>query len=120
MAASSIGSIRCCWRFRRRTTSPPRSASSSSGLPVKTVSLVGSTGSIGTQSVDVVGASPGQYRVVAIGAFSSVETLVAQAERLRPDRVALADPARAAELAERLPAGVELLVGEDALPEIAT
>jgi 1-deoxy-D-xylulose-5-phosphate reductoisomerase len=87
---------------------------------VKTVSLVGSTGSIGTQSVDVVGASPGQYRVVAIGAFSSVETLVAQAERLRPDRVALADPARAAELAERLPAGVELLVGEDALPEIAT
>jgi 1-deoxy-D-xylulose-5-phosphate reductoisomerase len=87
---------------------------------MKTVSLVGSTGSIGRQAVDVVCASPGCYRVVAIGAFSSVDGLAAQAELLRPDRVALVDPARAGELAERLPAGVELLVGNDALPEIAT
>ena len=58
--------------------------------------------------------------MVAIGASSSVDALAAQAELLRPDRVALADPARASELAERLPAGVELLVGEEALAEIAT
>jgi len=87
---------------------------------VKTVSLVGSTGSIGTQAVEVICADPGSYRVVAIGASSSVDTLVTQAEQLGPERVALADPTRAAELADRLPAGVELLVGPDALAEIAT
>ena len=87
---------------------------------MKTVSLVGSTGSIGTQAAEVIGADPGAYRVVAIGAASSIETLAVQAARLRPERVALADPARAHELAARLPPGVELLVGSDALAEIAT
>ena len=37
-----------------------------------TVSLVGSTGSIGTQAVDVIAAEPGRYRVVALGAASSI------------------------------------------------
>ena len=87
---------------------------------MKTVSLVGSTGSIGTQAAEVIGADPGAYRVVAIGAASSIETLAVQAAQLRPERVALADPARAHELAARLPTGVELLVGSDALAEIAT
>jgi 1-deoxy-D-xylulose-5-phosphate reductoisomerase len=87
---------------------------------VKTVSLVGSTGSIGTQAVEVICADPESYRVVAIGAASSVDVLAAQAEQLRPERVALANPARARELADRLPPGVQLLVGAEALAEIAT
>jgi 1-deoxy-D-xylulose-5-phosphate reductoisomerase len=87
---------------------------------VKTVSLVGSTGSIGTQAVEVIRADPEHYRVQAIGAATSVETLAAQAALLQPDRVALADPGGAGELAARLPAGTELLVGADALGEIAT
>jgi 1-deoxy-D-xylulose-5-phosphate reductoisomerase len=52
---------------------------------VRTVSLVGSTGSIGTQAVDVVRSQPGSYRVVAIGAARSVELLAEQAELLRPE-----------------------------------
>ena len=87
---------------------------------MKTVSLVGSTGSIGTQAVEVICADPSSYHVVAIGAATSVDILVAQAERLRPERVALVDPTRANELAARLAPGVELLVGGDALAEIAT
>jgi 1-deoxy-D-xylulose-5-phosphate reductoisomerase len=87
---------------------------------VKTVSLVGSTGSIGTQAVDVICADPGSYRVVAIGASSSVDLLCAQAQRLRPEMVALVNPERAGELADRLPPGVELLVGPEALAQIAT
>jgi 1-deoxy-D-xylulose-5-phosphate reductoisomerase len=86
---------------------------------MKTVSLVGSTGSIGTQAVDVIRAQPGDYRVVAIGAASSIDRLVEQAVELRPLQVAIADPARAGELAGRVPAGVEVLVGPDALAEIA-
>ncbi len=87
---------------------------------MRTVSLVGSTGSIGTQAVDVVRSDPDSYRVVALGAFRSVDVLAEQARLLRPERVALVDPAGAADLAERLPAGTELLVGEDALVAIST
>jgi 1-deoxy-D-xylulose-5-phosphate reductoisomerase len=83
------------------------------------VSLVGSTGSIGTQAVDVVLANPDDYRVVAIGAHRSVDALVAQAHRLRPDRVAVADASLAAEVKERMPAGCEVLAGPEALAAIA-
>lgn len=82
--------------------------------------MVGSTGSIGTQAVDVIRTDPDSYRVVAIGARSSVDILARQAAELRPDRVAIADTSNAAELEARLPAGVDLLAGPDALAEIAT
>lgn len=87
---------------------------------MRTVSLVGSTGSIGTQAVDVVRADPQSYRVVAIGASRSVDLLVAQAHELRPEKVALVDSSGASALAERLPAGTELLVGAEALATIST
>jgi 1-deoxy-D-xylulose-5-phosphate reductoisomerase len=86
---------------------------------MKTVSLVGSTGSIGTQAADVINADPSRYRVVAIGAHSSIDRLVEQAEQLRPDWVAIGDTAQAG-AAGRFPTGTEVLVGPDALAEIAT
>ena len=85
-----------------------------------TLSLVGSTGSIGTQALDVVGADPESYQVVALGARSSLDALADQARRFHPERVASAESALAAELAERVPAGVEVLAGSEALEEIAT
>ena len=86
---------------------------------MRTVSLVGSTGSIGTQAVDVVLSDPEAYRVTAIGAFRSVDRLAEQARLLQPEKVALVDPAGAGELADRLPRGTELLVGEEALEAIS-
>ncbi len=86
---------------------------------MRTVSLVGSTGSIGTQAVEVIEAEPDRYRVVALGASRSVKLLADQARRLRPLRVALADAAGAAELAELVPAGTEVLSGPGALAAIA-
>jgi 1-deoxy-D-xylulose-5-phosphate reductoisomerase len=86
---------------------------------MKTVSLVGSTGSIGTQAIDVISSQPDQYRVVAIGGARSVDALVAQAARLRPDQVAIADEARAQDLRSRVPAGTEVLAGPGAMAEIA-
>ncbi|MDA8061074.1 MAG: 1-deoxy-D-xylulose-5-phosphate reductoisomerase [Actinomycetota bacterium] len=90
------------------------------GGEAKTVSLVGSTGSIGTQALDVIDASAGRYRVVALGAARSVEVLAEQARRLRPEVVAIADSSRAGELAELVPPGTEVLAGEGALEEIST
>ncbi len=82
---------------------------------MKTVSLVGSSGSIGTQAVDVVVAAPDRFKVVAIAAQRSVDVLVDQAHRLRPSLVALGDASLASTLAGRLPPGTELLAGPEAL-----
>jgi 1-deoxy-D-xylulose-5-phosphate reductoisomerase len=87
---------------------------------MKTVSLVGSTGSIGTQAVDVIRAEPERYRVVAIGASTSADRLAEQAQLLRPDRVAIADSSLAADLEARVPRGTEVWAGPEALVAIAT
>jgi 1-deoxy-D-xylulose-5-phosphate reductoisomerase len=94
---------------------PDRSSSAPS-----TVSLVGSTGSIGTQAIEVMEQAGDQFRVVALGAYRSVEMVADQARRLRPDTVAIGDPGCAPELARLLPAGVDLVVGAEGLAAIAT
>ena len=82
------------------------------------VSLVGSTGSIGTQTLDVVAAEADRFEVVALGASGRrLDELVAQAERFRPTVVAVTDPAVAGDLAARLPQ-VEVRVGEDGLASL--
>jgi 1-deoxy-D-xylulose-5-phosphate reductoisomerase len=83
-----------------------------------TVAIAGSTGSIGTQTIEVVQAEPGRFEVVALAAAASVDQLVAQAHELRPKLVVVADPGRVADmddLAAALPPGTELGVGPDAL-----
>jgi 1-deoxy-D-xylulose-5-phosphate reductoisomerase len=67
------------------------------------VAIAGSTGSIGTQTLDVVRAEPGEYEVVALGVGSSVEALIAQANEFRPKLVVVADPAKRAAVASALP-----------------
>ena len=67
------------------------------------VAVAGSSGSIGTQTLDVIRAEPDRYEVVALGVGSSVDALVAQARQFHPKLVAVADPARRAEVADALP-----------------
>jgi 1-deoxy-D-xylulose-5-phosphate reductoisomerase len=67
------------------------------------VAIAGSSGSIGTQTLDVVRAEAPQYEVVALGVGSSVDVLVEQAKEFRPPWVAVADPMRRAEVAAALP-----------------
>jgi 1-deoxy-D-xylulose-5-phosphate reductoisomerase len=99
--------------------SAPSERAQGSVAPV-TVSLVGSTGSIGRQAIEVMEACPERFDVVALGAYRSVELLVAQATRLHPTVVAIGDAACAAELGERLGPGVEIVVGTEGLAHIAT
>lgn len=80
-----------------------------------TVAVAGSTGSIGTQTLDVVRAEPDRFEVVALAAWSSVDVLAAQAQEVRPKLVVLADPAGADRLAAALPTGTELQTGTAAL-----
>ena len=80
-----------------------------------TVSLVGSTGSIGTQAVEVVQASADRFEVVALAAQSSIDLLAEQARALRPALVAIGDAGLAPKLAELVPAGTEVLGGPEGL-----
>ena len=67
------------------------------------VAIAGSSGSIGTQTLDVVRAEAGAYEVVALGVGSSVDLLIEQALEFRPKVVAVGDPAQRARVAEALP-----------------
>ncbi|MGH9132721.1 MAG: hypothetical protein ACRDZZ_02195, partial [Ilumatobacteraceae bacterium] len=67
------------------------------------VAIAGSSGSIGTQTLDVVRAEPDAYEIVGLGVGSSVDTLIAQAREFRPRLVAVADVSRRAEVAAALP-----------------
>jgi 1-deoxy-D-xylulose-5-phosphate reductoisomerase len=89
-------------------------------VAVTTVAVAGSTGSIGTQTIEVVQAEPDRFEVVALGAWSSVDRLVAQARDLRPKLVVVGDERRAREVAEAVPPGTEVRAGVDALAEMGT
>jgi len=86
---------------------------------MRTLALLGSTGSIGRQTLDLVRDSGGALRVQALGARRSWRELAAQAREFRPAVVALADPEAAGALRSELPPGVALRVGADAIEEIA-
>lgn len=89
---------------------------------LRDVVLLGSTGSIGTQAVDVVRRNPDRFRVVGLaaggGSAASLDVLVSQAVTLDVAVVAVADPAGAETLRERLP-GVKVLAGPEAAAEAA-
>jgi len=84
------------------------------------VSIAGSTGSIGRQTLEVIAAESERFSVVALGAHTSLEVLVDQALRWRPAVVAVADRSLAPELRERVPEGTEVVAGPDALASIAS
>lgn len=83
------------------------------------LAVIGSTGSIGTQTLDIARDNPEMFKVASLGASSSVQMLARQAQEFRPDAVALADESAASELSQQLPSGTELLVGPEANAEAA-
>jgi 1-deoxy-D-xylulose-5-phosphate reductoisomerase len=87
----------------------------------KNVAVFGSTGSIGTNAVDVINASGGRLRAIALSAHGQLDRLLEQARQLRPRWVVATD-----ELLSRrfdwsgLPDGTELLTGPQGLIETAS
>ncbi len=85
------------------------------------VAVLGSTGSIGRSTLEVIAALEGRLRAVALSAHTSTELLAQQARAFQPRQIVVTDPAAA----ERhdwsdLPAGVELLVGPEAVAQVVT
>ncbi len=72
-------------------------------MVVTRVAIAGSSGSIGTQTIDVVLSEPDKYRVTALAVGSSADTVIAQAKQLRPDVVVVTDEKQRAIVAAALP-----------------
>ena len=79
------------------------------------VLLLGSTGSIGTQTVDVIKSHPERFSTIGLSCRHDVETLYRQANELRPRFVASEAPIDA----DRLPKGTEIICGPDAAERLA-
>src|SRR5829696_3939373 len=86
------------------------------------VAVLGSTGSIGASTLDVLSQHADRFRVVALAANRNAAKLAQQVVQWRPDYAALADPNSARELTERLAKAnvmTRVLTGPDALCEVA-
>jgi len=89
---------------------------------VKAITLLGSTGSIGTQTLDIVAQYPDQFRIVGMAAGRNIELLAQQIRQFRPEIVAIADPNQLPDLKaaiadlDRQP---QLLAGEAGVVEVA-
>ncbi|VVB68136.1 1-deoxy-D-xylulose 5-phosphate reductoisomerase [Candidatus Norongarragalina meridionalis] len=86
---------------------------------MKRICILGSTGSIGTQTLDVVGRFPEKFKVVGLSAGGNVELIEAQAKKFKPKMVCVSKEDDAKKLGPKLP-GVEVLHGEDGLNALAT
>ena len=83
------------------------------------VSVLGSTGSIGTQTLEIIDSCPDEYEVVSLGAAKSLEKLADQAKQFNPAVVAIEDPNLVSDLKNLLPSKIEILAGQTALAEAA-
>lgn len=90
---------------------------------MKELAILGSTGSIGTQTLDVVHRHPDRYSVYAICAHRSVDKLVEQAKQFRPEVVCIADESLYETLSRQLSAisyQGKVWAGADAIAEMVT
>ena len=108
--------MHCCG-FRRKVNLIP--------IPqtiVKAISILGSTGSIGTQTLDIVNQYPDQFRIVGLAAGSNVKLLAQQVRRFRPEIVAIRQQEKFSELKEAM-ASCDyqplLVAGEAGVAEVA-
>ena len=87
---------------------------------MKKIAILGSTGSIGTQTLDVIRAHSDELEVVALAAGSNKERLKEQIREFHPELVSLSDERKAQELKEELAGeAVEVVCGMDGLIEVA-
>ena len=92
-----------------------------SEVRVRTVTVLGATGSIGDSTMDLLRGAPGRYRVEALTANSNVDALAKLAREFNARFAAVADPARLGALKEALAgSGIECGAGESAIIEAAS
>ncbi len=86
---------------------------------MKKISILGSTGSIGTQALDVIEKNRDRFQVVALSCAKNIEKLCSQIEKFSPQAVSVADAEDAAELSRRF-RGLDVYHGPEGLKTIAS
>lgn len=86
---------------------------------MKKITILGSTGSIGTQTLDILSREPDRYQVEGLAAGSNLELVLEQAKQFKPKTVCLATKALAEEAKLHLPSGTKVLYGNEGLIETA-
>ncbi|MBO3284342.1 1-deoxy-D-xylulose-5-phosphate reductoisomerase [Paenibacillus sp. FSL M8-0228] len=86
---------------------------------MKRITVLGSTGSIGTQTLDVVSMHPDQFTVEALAGGSNIKLLAEQAHLYKPKKVSVGTRQLADEIRPLLPSGMKLYWGNEGLVELA-
>ena len=88
---------------------------------MKAITILGSTGSIGTQTLDIVTHHPDRFRVVGLAAGSNVSLLAEQIRTFKPEIVALGDESKLGELKDAIASCPQpkILVGQEGICEVA-
>lgn len=86
----------------------------------RSIAILGSTGSIGTATLDVVAAHSEEFRVVSLAAGRNVELLMQQIETFRPQLVSVSSVEGAQQIRSRFGSQVEVLVGAEGMVAVAT
>ena len=86
---------------------------------MKRIAILGSTGSVGRQTLSVIEAAPDRFRVVALAAGRNVDGLADQVLRFRPELVSVADAAGADRLRARIGDICRIEVGDAGLLAVA-
>lgn len=88
--------------------------------PVKKIAILGSTGSIGTQTLDIIAAHPDRFKVGLLTAANNYELLAQQAMLFMPEKVVIANPAHRQALARLLfGSGIRIEAGPEAIAQAA-
>ena len=88
---------------------------------MKQIAILSSTGSIGTQALQVIEEHPDQYEAYVLTANNRVEELIAQARRFKPEAVVIANESKYTQLKEALAdLPIKVYAGADALCQIVT
>lgn len=88
---------------------------------MRNIAILGSTGSIGTQTLEVIAANPDRFRVEVLTANRNVDLLVEQALKFRPDCVVIADEDKYPRLREALQQeDIKVYAGADAIAQVVT
>lgn len=83
------------------------------------VAILGSTGSIGKQALEVISGHPEMFEVVTLTANTNAQLLIKQAKEFDPDSVVIASEAKYDEVFKALdPLGIKVFTGEDSISEI--
>lgn len=86
---------------------------------MKKLAILGSTGSIGTQTLDVVRAHPEAFEVEGLAAGNNIELFIQQVLEFKPSKVSVGSKELAEKIKQQLPAHIQVFYGEQGLIEIA-